>query len=223
MSFMDDIMGRGQSKQPVAQPAQPVPPQAEVKPEPVEIPDPMDVYAKMFEKSAAVQQEGPPAFNLDSNTLQEVSSKMDFMKGVPQDLMERAQSGDVKALMELMQHTNRNAYAAALDHGTKLTDTYLGRRGEYDKSAVKTTVKTSLLDQAVASEANLKSPIVRQEIKRIAEEFAKSSPEANPHDIVQQAMNYFNDLHAAITPQSQPSQATTAGQVKDWDVFLQGA
>ena len=85
MSFMSAIMGKSASEQAAmpqaAQPAQPAQPEA---PKQVEIPDPMDIYAKMFEKSAAVQTEGPPAFNLDSNTLQEVSSKMDFMRGVPQ-------------------------------------------------------------------------------------------------------------------------------------------
>jgi len=146
---------------------------------------------------------------------------MDFMKGVPQDLMEKASGGDVKALMELMQHTTRNAYAAALDHGTKLTDTYMGRRGEYDKTAVQSSVKTSLLDQAVSSQANLKNPLVKQEVARIAREFAKSSPDANPSEIVQQAMNYFNDIHAAITPQqSQEQQNKQAGQVDDWEAFL---
>ena len=55
--------------------------------------------------------------------------------------MERASGGDVKALMELMQHTNRNAYAAALDHGTKLTDTYMGRRVSTIKAQCKVVLK----------------------------------------------------------------------------------
>ena len=221
MSFMSAIMGKSASEQAAmpqaAQPAQPAQPEA---PKQVEIPDPMDIYAKMFEKSAAVQTEGPPAFNLDSNTLQEVSSKMDFMRGVPQELLQKAQTGDVNALLELMQHTNRNAYAAALDHGTRLTDTHLNRRGEYDKNAVNSSVKTSLLDQAVSSQANLKNPLVKQEVARIAREFAKSSPDANPSEIVQQAMNYFNDIHAAITPQSQQTKQESAGQIQDWDAYL---
>ena len=216
MSFMSAIMGKSASEQ-AAQPAQPAQPEA---PKQVEIPDPMDIYAKMFEKAAAVQPEGPPAFNLDSNTLQEVSSKMDFMKGVPPELLQKAQEGDVASLLELMQHTNRNAYAAALDHGTRLTDTHLNRRGEYDKNAVNSSVKTSLLDQAVSSQANLKNPLVKQEVARIAREFAKSSPDANPSEIVQQAMNYFNDIHAAITPQSQQAEQGKAGQITDWDAYL---
>jgi hypothetical protein len=226
MSFMSAIMGKSASEQAPQHQQQSVQQvtQQQQAPEPVkqvEIPDPMAVYSKMFEDAAKVTTEGPPAFNLDSETLSKVSSQMDFMKGVPQDLMERASGGDVKALMELMQHTNRNAYAAALDHGTKLTDTYMGRRGEYDKSAVQSSVKTSLLDQAVSSQANLKNPLVKQEVARIAREFAKSSPDANPSEIVQQAMNYFNDIHAAITPQqSQEQQNKQAGQVDDWEAFL---
>ena len=223
MSFMSAIMGKSASEQAAmpqaAKPAQPAQPQQEA-PKQVEIPDPMDIYAKMFEKSAAVQTEGPPAFNLDSNTLQEVSSKMDFMKGVPPELLQKAQEGDVASLLELMQHTNRNAYAAALDHGTRLTDTHLNRRGEYDKNAVNSSVKTSLLDQAVSSQANLRNPLVKQEVARIAREFAKSSPDANPSEIVQQAMNYFNDIHAAITPQSQQTKQESAGQIQDWDAYL---
>ncbi len=222
MSFMSAIMGKSASEQAPQQQQQQQPVQQQQQvPEKVEIPDPMAVYSKMFEDAAKVTTEGPPAFNLDSETLSKVSSQMDFMKGVPPELLERAQNGEAKAMMELIQHTNRNAYAAALDHGTKLTDTYMGRRGEYDKSAVQSSVKTSLLDQAVASQANLKNPLVKQEVARIAREFAKSSPDANPSEIVQQAMNYFNDIHAAITPQqSQEQQNKQAGQVDDWEAFL---
>lgn len=226
MSFMSAIMGKSASEQAPQHQQQSVQQvtQQQQAPEPakqVEIPDPMAVYSKMFEDAAKVTTEGPPAFNLDGETLSKVSSQMDFMKGVPQELLDRAQSGEAKAMMELIQHTNRNAYAAALDHGTKLTDTYMGRRGEYDKSAVQSSVKTSLLDQAVASQANLKNPLVKQEVARIAREFAKSSPDANPSEIVQQAMNYFNDIHAAITPQqSQEQQNKQAGQVDDWEAFL---
>lgn len=226
MSFMSAIMGKSASEQAPQHQQQSVQQvtQQQQAPEPakqVEIPDPMAVYSKMFEDAAKVTTEGPPAFNLDGETLSKVSSQMDFMKGVPQELLDRAQSGEAKAMMELIQHTNRNAYAAALDHGTKLTDTYMGRRGEYDKSAVQSSVKTSLLDQAVSSQANLKNPLVKQEVARIAREFAKSSPDANPSEIVQQAMNYFNDIHAAITPQqSQEQQNKQAGQVDDWEAFL---
>lgn len=225
MSFMSAIMGKGASEQapqqqPIQQQQQPVQQQQQV-PEKVEIPDPMAIYSKMFEDAAKVTTEGPPAFNLDSETLSKVSSQMDFMKGVPQDLMERASGGDVKALMELMQHTNRNAYAAALDHGTKLTDTYMGRRSEYDKSAVQSSVKTSLLDQEIASTVNLKNPLVKQEVARIADTFAKSRPDASPREIVNQAMNYFNELQAAMSPQQESSSTEqTAGQVSDWEKWL---
>lgn len=220
MSFMSAIMGKGASEQAPQQQPQPVQQQQPV-PEKVEIPDPMAVYSKMFEDAAKVTTEGPPAFNLDSETLSKVSSQMDFMKGVPQELLERAQSGEAKAMMELIQHTNRNAYAAALDHGTKLTDTYMGRRGEYDKSAVQSSVKTSLLDQEIASTVNLKNPLVKQEVARIADTFAKSRPDASPREIVNQAMNYFNELQAAMSPQQESSSTEqTAGQVSDWEKWL---
>lgn len=225
MSFMSAIMGKSASEQaPQQQQSVQQVTQQQQAPEPVkqvEIPDPMAVYSKMFEDAAKVTTEGPPAFNLDGETLSKVSSQMDFMKGVPQELLDRAQSGEAKAMMELIQHTNRNAYAAALDHGTKLTDTYMGRRGEYDKFAVQSSVKTSLLDQEIASTVNLKNPLVKQEVARIADTFAKSRPDASPREIVNQAMNYFNELQAAMSPQQESSSTEqTAGQVSDWEKWL---
>ena len=226
MSFMSAIMGKSASEQAPQHQQQSVQQvtQQQQAPEPVkqvEIPDPMAVYSKMFEDAAKVTTEGPPAFNLDGETLSKVSSQMDFMKGVPQELLDRAQSGEAKAMMELIQHTNRNAYAAALDHGTKLTDTYMGRRGEYDKFAVQSSVKTSLLDQEIASTVNLKNPLVKQEVARIADTFAKSRPDASPREIVNQAMNYFNELQAAMSPQQESSSTEqTAGQVSDWEKWL---
>lgn len=219
MSFMDSILGRPAPAPMQAQTKNPEQVAPVVPEKPVEIPNPMDIYAEMFKKSEAVTTEGPPAFSLDPATLSDVSSKMDFMRGIPPDLLTKAQGGDAGALIELIQISNRNAYAAALDHSTKLTDTHLTRRGEYDKTAVKSSVKSSLLDQAIATQPNLQNKVVRQEIARIAETFAKSSPDASPQEIVEQAVRYFNDIHEAVSPQTKKN-TQSAGQVQDWESFL---
>ena len=164
--------------------------------------NPFDKYQQMFDNAAKNSGIQAPTFNLDPKVLSEVSSKMDFTKGINPELVQKATNGDAAAMIELMKNVGQNSYHAAMEHATKLTDVHLGQRSEFENQRLQRGVKEQLTSDAISSQANIKHPLVKAEINRIASQFA-ASPEyadASPQEIAKAAQSYFLDLHAAMNP-----------------------
>lgn len=166
--------------------------------------NPLDTYAKLFQNASANSEIQAPSFALDPKVIAEVSSKMNFTQGVNPELLQKATSGDAAAMIQLIQEVGRNSYRAALEHTTKLTDTHLTQRSEFDSKRLEKGVKDHLTSNALSSQdnINLNHPVVKAELNRIAKNFA-ASPEyqdASPQEIAQAAKKYFQDIQEAMNP-----------------------
>lgn len=184
--------------------------------------NPFDAYQKMFDNAAKTSTVEAPSFSLDPKVVADVASKMDFTKGLSPELVQKATSGDAAAMMQLIQEVGRNSYRASLEHATKLTDTHLGQRSEFESKRVKEGVRNQLtsdaLSQGSESNANLNHPVVKAELNRIARTFA-ASPEyqdASPQEIARAARQYMTDLHNALNP-ADPTK-TKEGKVKPKEI-----
>ena len=165
--------------------------------------NPFDSYKKLFDNAATKSDIQAPSFNLDPKVVAEVSSKMDFTKGINPELVQKATNGDASAMIGLIQEVGRNAYRASLEHTTKLTDTHLGQRSEFDSKRLQKGVREQLTNDALASSANLNHPVIKAELNRIAKQFAASDEyaDASPQEIANAAKKYLNDLHSAMNPE----------------------
>lgn len=181
--------------------------------------NPFDAYQKVFDNAAKNSDIQAPTFSLDPKVISDVAGKMDFTKGINPELMSKATTGDVAAMMQLIQEVGRNSYRASLEHATKLTDTHLGQRSEFETKNLKRGVKEQLTSDALsAGNANLNHPVIKAELNRIAKQFA-ASPEyadASPAEIATAAKNYMTDLHAAMNP-ADPSK-TKEGKAKPTEI-----
>ena len=180
--------------------------------------NPLDVYSKMFENAAKNSDIQAPEFKLDPKVVNEVSSKLDFTKELPPELMEKALTGDVKALLGVIQATTQNAYKAALQHGTALTDTYVKQRSEFDQKSLHTGVRQELTTHALSDAPNFDHPVIRQELNRVANQFAKANPDASPQEIAKSAKQYITDLSSALNPAA-PKTPANGGEM-DWSKYL---
>jgi len=163
---------------------------------------PLDSYQKMFDNASKNSDIQAPNFSIDPTVLADVSSRMDFTKGINPELIQKASSGDINAMMQVIQEVGRNSYRASLEHTTKLTDTHLGQRSEYETKRLQQGVKQQLTSDALASNANYKHPVVAAELNRIAKQF-QNSPEyadATPQEIAEAAKNYLNEINSAMNP-----------------------
>lgn len=218
MGIFDSIMGTNrQTPAPAPAPA----PVGQVPEKPVEPVNPLDVYKGIFDTSKNQAEDVAPSFKLDESVLSEVSGKLQFASGVNPELMQRAQSGDVNALIEMMNAVAQNAYKAAIGHGAALTDTHLNSRADYEKKTLGNKVKEQLISSQLADVPNASHPVVKAELARIASMLAKQNPDASAEQIKTEAVRYLNEVQAAMnpTPQSQQTQKT-AGEVDDWEAFL---
>lgn len=186
--------------------------------------NPLDTYQKVFDNAAKDSNIQAPSFSLDPKVIGDVSSKMDFTKGVSPELVQKANGGDASAMFQLMQEIGRNSYRAAIEHTTKLTDTHLGQRAEFDSKQVQRGVKKQLTSDALASTANLSHPLVKAELNKIAERFANSAEyaDASPKDIAEAAKAYFNEIHAAFNPPAKTKEEERASGEVDYMKYLTG-
>lgn len=181
-------------------------------------PNPLDTYTKLWE-TANQGTEAPPAFAVDSKVINEVSSSMDFVRNAPEDLMTAAQNGDMKAIMGLMNHAARKSYEAALSHGTALTDKYLNIRSQHDQAQIGHKVKSEMVSASFADIPNSSHPVVKQELRRIADGMQKMNPDMRPEEIVAATKEYFINVQNAMngTGQQQQQQKPDEDQ---WDKFF---
>lgn len=188
--------------------------------------NPLDSYAKMFENATKQSDNVAPAFSLDPSVLADVSSKMDFTKGINPELVKKAQEGDANSMMQLIQEVGRNSYRASLEHATKLTETHLGQRSDFESKRVQQGVKQQLTSDALSSNANYNHPVIKNELNRIARDFA-SSPEyadASPQQIASAAKKYLDDIHNAMNPadKSKDSAGNTKPAEVDYMAYITG-
>jgi hypothetical protein len=164
--------------------------------------NPFDTYQKLFDNAATKSDITAPNFSLDPKVIAEASNKMDFVRGLSPELMQKATSGDANAMIQLIQEVGRRSYRASLEHTTKLTDTHLGQRAEFESKRLQKGVKEQLTNDALSSNANFSHPVIKAELNRIAKQFAASDEyaDASPQQIAEAAKKYLNDLHAAMNP-----------------------
>ena len=187
--------------------------------------NPFDSYQKMFDNAAKNSAIEAPSFSLDPKIVADVASKMDFTKGLNPELIQKATSGDAASMMQLIQEVGRNSYRASLEHATKLTDTHLGQRSEFESKRVKEGVRSQLTSDALSqgsdTNANLNHPVVKAELNRIAKSFA-NSPEyadASPQEIAKAAKQYMTDLHNALNPADPKKDKDGQPKGKEIDYF----
>lgn len=227
MSIMDVFKTKEPVTNPELTPPQPVAPTPAQAPEKMEGTDqtpvnPLDAYSKLFD-TATQGADAPPAFKLDPNVLNDVSSKLDFTKNVPPELLQKATTGDVQALMEVIKSVGQSAYRASLDHATSLTDTYLGQRAKYDNSRVASGVHQQLTQQELSQTPNYSHPVVKAELNSMASRIARANPDYSPQQVANEAKAYIAKLSAALNPAT-PAAGTgeqDAGEV-DWTKYLGG-
>lgn len=159
--------------------------------------DPFAAYSKMFDNTA--NAEVAPTFTIDDKVLGSVAASQDFMKGINPDLVQRASTGDMSAVMEMMNEVARNAYKTSLQHGGKLTEGFVGSRESFSDKGFTTKVRGELTANALTGTPNFKNPVVRKQLIEIANNLQRQHPDAPPEEIAQMSRDYITTLSKAIS------------------------
>ena len=179
--------------------------------------NPLDVYSKMFDNANNNSDIQAPTFKIDPKVLSEVSGKMDFTKGINGEVLQKATSGDVNALLDIIKTVGQNSYRAAIEHNTALTDTFLTTRGDFEKKSLERGVKSQLTASELSNAPNYNHPVVKAELNRIASQFAAANPDASPQEVAKAAQKYISDLQAALNPKAEKE---SSEEEMDWSKYL---
>lgn len=182
--------------------------------------NPLDIYSKMFDNAANNSDIQAPSFKLDPKVLGDVSSKMDFTRGINQEVLSKATNGDVSALMDIIKTVGQNAYRASLEHSTSLTDTFLTQRGEFEGKQVAKGVRNQLTSNELSNAPNYSHPVVKAELNRVAAQMSAANPDASPQEIAKAAQQYINDLSSALNPKTSSNSPNDGNGDFDWTKYL---
>lgn len=157
----------------------------------------MAKFGNIFDNSNN-KPDAAPKFALDGKTLDSVASSQDFFQGIDPAILAAADSGDAKAMREVMQAGMRNAYKAALQHGGTLTDNFVTQREEHQSKGFGKRVKSELTAASMASHPAMKNPVIRQQMNETAQRLSVQHPDASPEEIKGMTMEYFTAIAGAF-------------------------
>lgn len=181
--------------------------------------DPLAPFAKMYDVSETA--ETAPQFNLDAAALSTASKGMDFMRGLDPAVLQRAQTGDSTAIMEMMAHGNRQAYELAMSHSATLSNKFTDAREAFNNKGFAGKVKGELTMNALTNSPNFSHPVVRKELIRVSREIQQQNPDASPQEVADQAKQYLTEISGALNPAQHKPSAKDKGDT-NWDSFFDG-
>lgn len=189
-------------------------------------PDPSELWNKMWDTTNDGEKaKAPPQLNLDPTVLDQVSGKLDFMQGVNPDLLQKATSGDTKALLDIMQQVARNSYRTSISHSGALTNEFIGQREGFNSQQLPGQIKNHLTENLM-SEGSGKAPqFVQSQMRDIAGKIQKANPDATPAQVQQYVQQYIQELtkyaNGNQSGESDSQQTSTQDhQGTDWEKWL---
>jgi hypothetical protein len=182
--------------------------------------DPFAAYQDLYTASNENSTEAP-SFKLDGEKLKGVVDAQDFAKDLPPELLQKAMSGDATAFMQALNHVGRNAYKSSLEHGSTLTDKFVGATREYDSKGLGSKIRDQNVSDSLASIPGYSNPVAQQELSRVAKLLAQKHPDAPAADIAAEARRYLATLGDNLNPESKTNQQQKAKASEvDWDSFM---
>lgn len=180
--------------------------------------DPLAPFAKMYDTPK--ETDAAPQFALDSAALSTAAGSLNLMQGADPALLQRAEAGDSKAIMQLIEHAGRQAYQNALSHSSTLTGKFTEAREAFNNKDFSGKVKSELTVHAMTGMANFSHPVVRKELIKVAQDMQRQHPDASPQEVAEMAKTYITELSQAVNPTSAAPANKGTPQATDWDAFF---
>lgn len=198
---------------------------------PEQIQSPLDAYKGLFD-NIPDNQEQAPQFDIDLKQINGVADSLDFTRSMPDDMRESIMEtfGDkAQAVEALLNHIGRQAYATAIKHGSSLTGKYIDVRSGFDRKGLDKVVKDHMTLSGVDTlEVARKNPVVRENLRMIAQNLARKYPDATPQEIQDMSQKFFKDMATALTPENIQQQQeldrkkAPGGEDFDWEGWQKG-
>lgn len=189
--------------------------------------DPFELYSKIFEPEDPAKGPQVPKFSVPDEVLGKAAGAIDFTAGLPEDMVERLNSGeslDSKTIIGLLNHVGRTAYTKSLQHATSLTDRFVGLRSEFDKAGLNKNVQRVLATNSLSKLPGADNPVIKGFLDMTSATLADRYPDKSPEWVAEKTHKLFLDMAKAMTPQEQQQQQDQKDLSQsadfEWDKYL---
>jgi len=182
---------------------------------------PLDGFNQLWETPSNPDPNAPqdpwtqPLLSADPTKIMEMASRHDFTRNIPPELLQKATSGDMSALLQIINQVGQQAMgasiqvsAASVEHGgTKL-------RSQFD-GVFADRFRQQQLDSIQPTNPALAHPAAQPVLKDLRKQIATNNPKMSPQEVNAKAEAYFMALSQSVIPPA-PAPAPAPGTDQDW-------
>ena len=193
-----------------------------------------DLYAGLYEPRQTDQGKQAPTFNLTPDAIGKAAGKMDFVQGLPPELLEKIQTSngslDFDTISQIINHAGRAAYSRAMEHSSALTGNFVEARVQHERQGLPEALRLNLARNKTLSKRNIDNPVVREHLALISEKVSARFPDATEDEVAELTHEYFTTMAREINPDAFQQQDNAGkrrdqpleGEIQDYDSYLNG-
>lgn len=198
------------AKQPTEQsangPAEPVSPQ-------------LDPFKDIWQTPATDPNSDPfstPLLTVDPQKIQEAVGKMDFLSGMPNDLLTKATSGDAGAFTQVVNTAIQKALAAQVQLSTQMTEGAITKNNERHLTALPGRIREAQVKDVRSSNPVLNHPAAAPMLDSLKRNIMQRQPKLSPIEVHQQAEDMLTAFGSALTGEQQQKEKPTGRDPSDF-------
>lgn len=171
-----------------------------------------------------------PTLNIDNKTIGEAAAKLNFMQAIPQELAQKAMSGDADSFTTVINRVAQQAFAAATSASGTLVQNALAAQ----EKKFKEEYQPDMLRQFAARESMGSIPLANDPatlplVEMLNRQLMATHPSASPSEITAMTNSYLTKMAESIissnggaivaknTSNPQPTQETDWGKYFNMD------
>ena len=180
------------------------------------------------------QQSSAPRYgiNVDGKQIAEMAQNVNFVKDIPQEMLQKATNGDVGALLNIINNVGQRAMANAIEVGGRTLNHSLESGFNTFNGTLDSRFKDFATKDQVYSNSEdakiLSHPAVQPLVESARQQLLKQNPAATSAEIQQQLVSYFRQVGQAFGGGNQASNNSAnsndgnkGGQAQDFSQWFQ--
>lgn len=182
---------------------------------------PLDSYDKLWQNdpnAASSPAPDAPLFELDLAKIQEAAKKANFAQAIPQELMQKAVSGDHQAFSESMNLVAQQVLAQSMYANTKMLEQAAAKIKSQQSEAIPSLVKNNLIADNLAGEPLFQHEATKPILQAIQQQLAIKHPHATAAEIAAKAKDYVSKFAGVAVGQQAAAEQKPATK-GEWDEF----
>lgn len=197
------------------------------QPETTQQNSPMDAFANLWQNDPNQQNQNAdpwssPLFNSDPSKILEAANQQDFLRSAPQELLQKALGGDMQSMLDLINHSTRQALGLSLQLQTATTEQAGKRIGERFNQSLPSKFKELSVRNQKPNNPALEHPAVKQVMESIRDRITAKNPDKRPEEIQAMTEDYFQQfshLFSGNTDEGKQQQTTLPGGGTDFSTW----